>query len=594
LKNIFILILLILNFAFSAKITVCPSGCDFVSINEALNFASASDSIELKNGPKTYTLQSSLNFSSKSGVTVYSSSSPSDSIECGNNSITLGNFTTLKNLKIHFTNIISNNVGGFKIERCLLNGVTINFNRSARSYKSTLNNISNCVISQCKISGQLMIDNLSVDSCTFINAGIQLGDKNNLRYCRFFGGSEPIGFQGDSINVENNYCNGRGAGGEYITFDNNYKQNCNVITIRNNVIDSTFHVPIMFDGCSYCDLSYNIIIYSGGFTYALYNHQRDSSDFSNYTRIQSNTITGSRALIMHGGNGGPGSANFLFAQNLMLKGGNVSANLVSNDTIKDCVWSSMPNIGTDWSFQKNLLYNRTNLVINESRYPFLKRGGGAILDSNRYAGARGYLININKPAYSITKTGFSINDSISEMFWYNDPVQKDSGTSTLQTALNRSGPWISHSNSGLQKAGTKSTLNATGLNPQTKYYFRILFIGTAKSGFITDTSNIDSVLITPTPNLKRSNKHTSLDFHKVIYSIFGKVSFIINLQSSNFIRLQVFDLKGRQLYQNQQKLSAGRQTINLYTSFLNSESLYLAVLSDSEGVFYNQKLIMVK
>lgn len=487
------------------RITVGPTGCDYTTLSGAIAVSAPGDTIEIKNGPVEYS--GNIDLSEKSNLIFTSSSASPDTI---NGDITLGDSIRFYNLYLQFETITLQDAGGFLFKNCTLDSGTMNFSRTDYTYNSAKNNISKCTLIDVTMTyeyGMKLINRVLFDSCLVIRGVVKLGANDTVKYCRFYntggdGSGQALLFYDDSGLVENNYFNGGGHCSEFLTFQTNKAIRAKNVNIRNNIIDSVDHVAITFDGDRNCEISGNIVMNNTTAIGAIANHQRDSNDSSDNIQIRNNTIEGGQAFMLSNyGNGsgpGPASTNLSYNHNLMTSEGFMSFTYspVATDTIANCVWgAASADTGTGWGVQANLYYGRTNLVLSNLRYPFLKRNGGAIINSTTgdYAGSLKYLINVNRLAYDIDADGFSVDDSISERFWYDNPIDKDSGTTLLQTATDKNGTWVTKATSDLKKAAGKSTLSATGLDEETKYFYRLVFTGTSRTSGVKDTSEIDSV-----------------------------------------------------------------------------------------------------
>lgn len=558
------LLILILTFIFIcfefgySKYSVCKSGCDFPTILQALHSTTGGDTIEIKNGPNRY--KENLDFSPKKNITILSSSREKDSIE-GN--IILGNGTNFYNLHLLFDTLKIFDMGGFSFKNCVLERGKISFCRTDFSYKSRQNSISKCQligVGMMREWAKQLIDRLTIDSSEIIilqsnYRAIYLGENCKLLYCRIINQyrendiATALSFFNDSVLIENNYFNGGGNCGEFLTFQVADSVHSRNVVIRNNVFDSIDHVSLMFDGCRNGDFYNNVFINSSKQLYAFYNHQRDPGDSSFNVHMRSNTITSGRALNLTNFGKGPPSSNLTFTKNLMLSDGDINFpfSKIETDTIAHCVWGDSTSIGDGWGVKINLLTKRSNLIIGDIRYPFIKRNGGAVLDSKtgEWAGALGYLINIKKGPYKIDSSKFTIDDSISSRFWYDDPIGKDSGTTILQISRDKKN-WTKNFESPLKAAGSSSSLTATGLSYKTKYYFRLIFTGTEKTRRISDTTNIDSVVCAPLRTEKGSLKKSD-QLNCLIIPLFKETLIKTYLYEEGNVKISIHDIMGRKL-----------------------------------------------
>lgn len=553
--RICILLLLVfirLNYGYS-KYTVCNTGGDFITILSALNFTKEGDTIEIRNGPRSY--NEKLDLSLKKNITIISRSPQIDTII---GDIVLGDGISFQNVHLIFDSMKAFEKGGFSFKNCILEKGKISFCRSDFSYKSRQNLVSNCKligIGMVREWNKQLLDRLTIDSSEIIilpnnYKAIFLGENAKFRYNivtnyhRVNDIATALCFFDDSITVENNYFNGGGICGEFLTFqvaDSIHSRN---VTLRNNVFDSINHVAFMFDGCRDGDFHNNIFINSSKQQSAISNHQRDPGDSSFNVKIRSNTITGSRALNLTDFGGGPPSSNLTFSKNLMLSEGNINfpfSKIISN-VISDCVWgNSNPSIGDGWGVKTNLLFGKSNLVIGDERYPFVKRGGGAILDSTtgEWAGARGYLINVKK--VSIDSSGFTVWDSISNQFWYDDPIAKDSGITTLQVSIDRKA-WKDADTSLIMVAGSSSQLIAKG----SYKYFRLVFNGIGKTKNITDTTGIFTVSLSAEPPQKNKLYNTE-SLKCLVVPRLTETIFKTYVSEKGIVTIAVYDVLGRML-----------------------------------------------
>lgn len=489
--------------------TVGPTGCDYTTLTAATSNLTNGDTIEITGGPLKYS--EALPISTKSRLTIYSTSTPRDTID---GKITLGDSTFIRNITIANDTIIAIKKQSNKFKNCKLVNIKFQWEKwdTLIAYKN--NAVSSCTLSNVEFYteyGRYPIGGVKVDSCIFnTNSFLHVGALDTVRYNKFRATSAVMAIfnnRGASSQIDHNYFNGGGSGGEFVNSNTGETAKARNVTFEYNVFDSCDHVPLMWDGWRDSKIQYNTFINSSGYISAAYNHQNGSKDSSYNVQLTNNTFTGGYALQLTDFAGGPASTNVTFEKNLMLGSGGADGALlfpftaVATDTVRNCVWETeSPTIGTGWGVTSNNNYARTNIIIptTNNRYPFASRSGGSFYTGNSIAGSRGYLIT-SKGSSSVTTTGFTATDSVSTDFWYDNPVKKDSGTTVLQTATTINGSYTDKATSSLKKAGSTSALSVTGLSENTKYYYRLIFTGSTFSGGLKDTTNIDSVTTLLTP-----------------------------------------------------------------------------------------------
>lgn len=570
--------------SYSGHITVGPSGCDFTDLNAAINKHAAYDLIEIKNGPALYKLNSRLIL--KKGVVLYSSSSAMDTIEgifegygiieFSGDSITLKNvfirFPTYSGVDVQGYAVYSNNFGGHKLFNCHFQqhgdgpgtgfyrrGICLNRSDSSVITEPTL--IRHCIFDSLSHSGctntnyDKVATHVTIDSCVMNGAGGGIGEhyiiRNNIYNYGTGKSTGEIAVCGDSILFEYNYFNGRGDGGEMLSWDEQNKISKGCI-FRYNVMDSVDHMAVCHDGVENFIAEYNnIIIPYNREIPAFGSHGQNMLDICKNVRIEHNTI-GCKPLMMRGENISHENVSFLLnvatGRGFEMAGQTWSVN-VKNDTIGECVYvqKKLPDPQLKGNF--DVIFDTvfgipiSSLLIDTTqRYPYLKRNSKALFkNGSLFAGSRKYLVDT--VGYPISdQSSFFVNCQIDSLFWYNDPIGKDSGTVTLQTSSPENKIWKNQQNSGVQKAGYKGKLLATGVSGPT--YYRLLFQGTTKTGKLADTTQVCSLFVavdTIKPKIKILSPENNAKF-----AISSQLSIKWDVEDNGFITSSIITLKSVQ------------------------------------------------
>lgn len=492
--RLFAAMLLLVPAAWSAKLTVCASGCDGTTLESQCTAAAAGDSIEVKNGPAAYTLASNCDLTSKARVTVYTSSSPRDTLYrvngAGTRSVIVGgDTTTLDGFYVAWTTDTSATTfnylystsqatakSGAIIKNCYfkLNGQAtgVTYKRGIQMYspaaKSRLNTFEDCYFDSVFVNPHTDVNlptRTTYTRCVFQGTYVQMGDSSKVKNCiarvsTLSGPKEPIRLMGNRDTVDGLYLNGANvaSGGEVITSDYLPNTTREGMYIANIVIDSLTHVGFAGDGFLNSTVTNWSFLYRDSVNAAgkpgagisfMSGHSSQLYDTISNTRFQYLTFTGGRgtnsyAMQWPAPTGNGTGSGVKYARMLMkgADGGQMLSRNISNDALDSVVaqstnasapWDSITTVGPDTIRSTTIALITPDASLyaqNQAVWTFLKYRSSAAIRSSTIHWGDRRHLLNPGAAFSITSSGFSVPCSTAANFWWRNPT----GRSTIAGA----------------------------------------------------------------------------------------------------------------------------------------------------------------
>lgn len=544
--------------------TVCVSGCSNTTYAAALSASANHDTIAAHTaGGKNWAIASVLDFSAKTGIVMMSDFPATPDTLMGDNQVIKGGDSlAINNFVLSWTSDTVSASGrlfeanGKKRITFLNDKFRVNSQRggnqkrfgrfignaSVNSNTSDNHQFINCVFDS--VDGEeykdIISSRVNYDNCTFKAAFVGMGHRSHVRNCTFIqgnvSGGEPLSPLGTDDTIQYVYMNCGGLAGECFSSDEaKDSAQFNMVVNGFNAEKST-HVHLVVDHFQNSTVSFVTIHYNsvnGNFgPGAFYIHDNVATDTVNNLAFSNITFTGTNGttspVLTRAVVGNFNGQRLTWTKSVFQSTGptiqaSLSSDSIKNDTLSKCLFRGTAPIsmGT-WAFvAADTLRGVDPIFIQPSidtvvrPYPYLKYRAVAVRSAIQaggvYYGNKKHLIN-PAAASNITTTGFSVIDSVADDFWWDRPVEKDSLASLkLQTSTNGT-VWTDQITKTNRRAGAIDTFAVTGLTSGTKYYFRLIGVGTGRTGALTDTTLssssvafIDSVIITATAHKRRTN-----------------------------------------------------------------------------------------
>lgn len=520
-RNIILILLLLTTFSYSVTHNVTPGN----SLHDIINNAAIGDSIVISGGPSVYNLAKAAT-NMKKKVTLISLTN--DTIEKAlsfYNVITLnGDSCTIKNCNFRWRDSTAstgeligllggNNYGGHfiygntfrrpsSVSYSSAKGIYISRTDSTKILPPTIfrNNYCDSVRIWFGTLFGNMPNNVTVDSNSFVNCRLNVGDKSITR-CNYFYQGGDHNFFGDSLLIEWNYGGEfwSAAQPEYFGNDDNTRFTRGSI-VRYNYLDSLSHNTV-WDGTLGFDYYRNTHRTS---RCSYFSHRDVASDSSKNVRIYENWMSGisSAQVIGMSGSGGIGSSDIRITRNLFHIQNytpiQMYANIV-NDTVDSSVFkyvTTMTNV--DQVFDTIVNVNIKDYVLDTNKYQFLKQNiaNNPLRFSNgRRVTPKEYLSYLY--GKDSTASSISFACSLSTQFRYGGHYSAgrarawlcgDTAQIVLQYATDTSGS-LTTVNADTLVAGQNANISISGLPSSTKQFYRTISNGiSSEATTIHDTT----------------------------------------------------------------------------------------------------------
>lgn len=510
-------------------------GCTYLTPILAVNAAAAGDTVEGRAGPHNYAVASLLDFSAKARILFRSTTS--DTLMGDNQVIKGGDSLTVNNFVISWTadtaaasgrlfeangkKKIWFNYCAFRANGQRAGGQKA-FGRfigtGGASSSSDNHQFIKCVWDSCdwQDDKDFLSNHVRFDSCTLNAARINLGNMSHIRYCKIrqgaTSGSEPISVYGSNDSIEYNFLHCGGLSGECFSSDDAPDSSQSNMVVRYINTDSSTHVHFIVDHFKNSIIS-NITVHyhaSGGNfgPGAFYVHDNVATDTLNNVKFSQITFTGSngttspvmtRAVVSNFGGHNVAWFNSVFQGTSGTMQAALSGDSLHQDSIYRCLFrgttpvnmNTWDYVGADTLRGVDPVFIQPSIDTVVRPYPYLKYRAVAVRSAIQaggvYYGNKKHLVNPGA-ATSITTTGFSVRDSVADDFWWDLPWEKDT-LATLKIQTSTDGVvWTDRGTKVNRRAGAIDTFAVTGLAPSTKVKFRLIGVGTPRTGAVADTT----------------------------------------------------------------------------------------------------------